>query len=153
MKYENKSRQQLIRKLYDFEIQYKELLQDLETAESNLKQKIKQLDCIYGIIKLIQNPNVTVNFILEGVVKRIQETYKFAKICGIKVSFDNNYYLSKNFSETQWSISERILIIDKELKIILYYFKKKEPLPTERVLLVEICKLLKAIFEFKLVWI
>ena len=151
--HENKSKEQLIKELRDIEERYDGLIEDLESSELKLRQKITHLGCIHDIIKLIQNPNFTVRFILGGVVKKIQENFKLSKLSGVKITFDNSTYLSENYLETPWSISEKVFVADKELKITLCYPESDKYLPEERIMLVEICKLLKGIFEFKLVWL
>jgi len=121
-------------------------------TERELKERVKELNCLYEIIKLIENPNITVGEILNGSLEHIQKAWRFPPITCTKITFGNKEYKTDNFIITPWNISESVLIGDKDFIIDIHYLENKPFLIEERDLLKEIIRQLKAVFEFKLIW-
>ena len=153
------------RPLYDFKkeiIGAIEIIQDitelkstekeLRESEKKLRERIKELNCLYGIIRLVTNPNVALVEILKGVINLIQEAMLHPKIICVRLSFNGKEYKTSNYKNTQWKISNKVKIKNKNLIIDIHYLRKKTFLKEEKELLTEICNQLKSIFEFKLIW-
>ena len=121
-------------------------------TENELKDRVKELNCLYEIIKLIENPNISVGEILNGSLKHIQNTWRFPDITCAKITFDQKEYKTDNFTHTPWNISDSVMIRNKNLKIEIHYLENKPLLIEARDLLKEIVRQLRAVFEFKLVW-
>ena len=126
---------------------------DLKNSEKRLKERIKELNCLYGIIRLVTNPNISLVEILRSVINLIQEAMVLPKITCVRLSFNGKEYKTSNYINTQWKISNKVKIKNKNLVIDIHYLRKKTFLKEEKELLTEICNQLKSIFEFKLIWI
>lgn len=124
----------------------------ISKSEYKLKERVKELNCLYGIIKLLENPNITIEEILKGSLYHIKNAWQFPEITCVRISFDNKEYKTANFKETPWNISDKILIKDKKLKIDVHYLENKSFFEEEENLLKEIIGQLKAVFEFRLIW-
>lgn len=122
-------------------------------ADQRLKERVKELNCLFGIIKLFNTPNITVDEILHGTLSLLPNGWEFPELVTARIIFDGREYKPRNFTTSAWSISSKTLIKDKELVLELYYKEQKSFLKEEEELLNEIANQLKAIFEFKLFWV
>jgi two-component sensor histidine kinase len=89
-----------------------------ERAEKNvvqrthdLDERVKELNCHYGISRLIETPGISMEKLLQGTVDLIPPAYQYPEItCGRIVLWDTEYH-TKNFSETTWK-QVRDIIVD-----------------------------------------
>ena len=126
---------------------------ELKKSEFKLQERVKELNCLYQIIKVLKNPNITVDEICREVIKNLQEALQFPELSCVKLVFGNREFLTNNYLNTSWKISKIIYVKNKKLKITVLYLEEKPFLKEESTLLNEILKQLKAIFEFKLAWV
>ena len=119
-------------------------------AENKLKERVKELNCLFNIIELIKNPNISIEEILIETQKQIQNAWKFPDMICSRIVFDKKEYLTDNYKKTPWKLTVKNLIKDKELSISVHYLEEKPFLEEEKNLLEKIAEQLKAIFEFKL---
>ncbi len=127
--------------------------QKIKASKKKLKERLKELNCLYGIIKLISNPNISVDEILMRTLDLIPSACENPEAICARIVFDGKEYKTCNFSETPWKISNQIMIKEKELNIDIHSIEDKSYLKEELDLIEEINKQLKAIFEFKLFWL
>jgi len=126
---------------------------ELKNSKFKLQERLKEINCLYQIIKTINDPSITVDEIFREVIKNIQEALQFPELSCVKLIFGDKEYSTNNYLQTSWKISKKIHVKNKKLEIIACYFEKKPFLNEEFILLNEILKQLKAIFEFKLAWL
>ncbi len=122
-------------------------------AEEKLKRHIKELNCLYGITKLLSEPNISVDEVLIDTLELIKSALQYPELSCVQIIFNRKEYKSNNFSITPSSISYNILVNNRELKIKVYYLEEKSFLEEEKTLLKKIARQIKAIFEIKLQWI
>ena len=127
--------------------------QKIKASKKKLKERLKELNCLYGILKLISNPNISVDEILMRTLDLILSACENPEAICARIVFDGKEYKTCNFSLTPWKISNQIMIKEKELNIDIHSIEEKSYLKEELDLIEEINKQLKSIFEFKLFWL
>lgn len=127
--------------------------QKIKASKKKLKERVKELDCLYGIIKLLSNPNLSVDEILTGILELIPSACQNPDSICARIIFEGKEYKTCNYSETPWKMSNKTMIKDKEFIIDIHSLEEKTYLKEELDLIEEINKQLKAIFEFKLIWL
>mgnify|MGYP006302326495 CR=1 FL=1 len=121
--------------------------------QNQLKERLKKLNCLYEVIRLINHPVISINEILEGVTELIPSAMRYPRLAGTRLIFGNESHESPNFKETPWKISQNALIHDKHFEIITCYREEKEFREEEVELLKKIAHQLKSLLDFKLEWI
>jgi len=129
------------------------LSEQISKKEQQLTGRVKELNCLYGIIKTINDPNRSIEEILHSTLDRIKCAWQFPKLVSAKIDFDGKEYKTENFQKTPWQIYKAVMVRDKELSVNIHYLEEKEFLKEEETLLNEILHQLKAIFDLKLTWI
>ncbi len=121
----------------------------LELSEYNLKERVKELTCLYGLSKLVENPDISIEEILQGTVDLIPPAWQFPEITCAKIKFGANEYKTSNFKETDWELTSITQVNSKKLIIDISYLDDKPFLKEEEYLIDDIGKRLKAIIEQK----
>jgi PAS domain S-box-containing protein len=129
---------------------YKRAEEDLKKSQQRLSERVKELNCLYEIIKLINHPIISVDDILQGTVELIPSAWQFPEHICSRIIFGKHEYKTSNFQETPWGISNQNLVRDIKLIIKVNYLKEEAFLEEEVVLLGKITNQLKSLLEFKL---
>jgi len=122
----------------------------LANSENKLKERVKELDCLYKISNILSEPINSVDDILYGVIGRISCGFQFPEDIVAGIQFHGKHYKSQNYKKTKWKIAQQNEIYDETLNIEIFYLNEHKFLPEEINLLKDILKQIKSIFEFKL---
>jgi len=123
--------------------------QKLKESEHNLLERIKEINCLYGISKLIEKPFKSVDEIIQNTLDLIPPAWQFPDLACARIIFNNAEFKTRNFEETKWKLSASTEINKKELTIEVYYLKNKLFLEEEKRLTKDIINRLKVIIEKK----
>jgi len=75
---------------------------DREGLLHDLGERNKELNCLYGLSKLVEKPGITLEEILEGLVDIIPPSWQYPDITGAKVLLGEREYKTNNYRETDW---------------------------------------------------
>jgi len=97
-----------------------------QSAQKNLQQRVKQLDCFYGLSKLVEPPQTSLKQIFQNTTDLIINTYQHPdKIC-VRITFDGIPYKSENFAKSEQSQYALIKVRGENAgKIEVYYLGEK----------------------------
>ncbi len=121
----------------------------LKESEQNLQERIKELQFLYGISKLDEKPEISINEIIQGTLDLIPPAWQFPELTCSRIRFKNNEYKTINFKETKWKSFTSVNINEKIMNIEVYYLEDKPFLKEESKLMEEIGIRLKAIIEHR----
>ncbi len=123
--------------------------ENLIKSEHNLKERVKELTCLYGISELAENPDISTDELLQGTLALVPPAWQFPGIACARILFDNVEYKTENFKITEWKLSHSTSVSEKVMEIEIYYFEDKPFLEEERSLIYDIGYRLKLIIESK----
>ena len=63
----------------------------------DLKERVKELDCLYGISELVETPEITIEGILNGATRVLSLAWQYPKITVVKIVLDDGEYISGNW--------------------------------------------------------
>ncbi|MBU1626439.1 hypothetical protein KKB18_03645 [bacterium] len=125
---------------------------DMEAA---LRERIKELTCLYGIAKIAERANSSIHNILSGIVELIPSAWKYPNIAQSKIILDDHSYpTTTDFSEN-WQKQTADIVVKGKCRgsLIIAYSEKKEDidegpfLKEERSLIDEIARQVALIIE------
>ncbi|MFX1338705.1 MAG: PAS domain-containing protein [Promethearchaeota archaeon] len=122
-------------------------------TERNLQERVKELNCLFQITKLLNNPNISVDEILVSTLENICCGFQFPDITCAKIVFNEKEFKTNNYEQTPWSLSHQAMIKEKKLLLEVKYLEDKPFLDEEKDLLEEIMGQLKVVLLYKLEWI
>ena len=121
--------------------------QKLNEFKNKLSERVKELTCLYGLSKIVENPDISYEAILRGTLDLIPPAWQFPEITCARINFDNKEFKTSNFKETEWKLSTNLNVHEEELFIEVSYLENKPFLKEEEHLIRDIGKRLKSIIE------
>ncbi len=96
------------------------------TPGDELRQRVKELSCLYGIEKLIE-PGADIDRILNGVTSLIPSAWHQADIACARIVYAGQKFETANFKETLWRQSADIKILGKKVGAVEVYYLEEKP--------------------------
>lgn len=125
----------------------------IKKSQEALEDRVKELDCLYGVIKLVSNPNLSINEILDGILNLIPNACKCPEKVCVRIIFDGKEYKTSNFEDTPWKITNETKFKDKNIKIDIHSLEEKDFTKDELNLVKEINNQIKSLLSYKLIWL
>ncbi len=119
---------------------------DNDSTIHALQERIKELNCIYGISTLIQDVSLPEEEMFTRILKLVQQAWQYPDITCVRIQFKGITYETDGFIESEWKQSEEIQCKEEECRIEVYYTEEK-PEMDEGPFLNEEKRLLKAITD------
>jgi len=79
-------------------------------AEHDLKQRIKELQCLYAIASTTENPKITLDELYQEVVRLLPTGWQYPDITCARIIIDDNKFETWNYTETEWNQSSDIKV-------------------------------------------
>lgn len=74
----------------------------LQNRTEELVERIKELNCLYGISDLVEQPGITLEEILQGTVDLIPPSWHYPERTCARILYDGHEYVSKGFRTSEW---------------------------------------------------
>jgi hypothetical protein len=121
--------------------------EELELVSYKLRDRIKELDCLYDISSLRYGTNFSLDNVLQAVVDFIPPAIQYPEITCARIMFDHYEFTTKNFKDTKWKVSQEIKANNERIGTLEVYYLKEIPEFEEGSLLKETKNLITAIAE------
>jgi signal transduction histidine kinase len=119
----------------------------LQELAASLTERVKELNCLYGISHLFENGNLSEDEMLRGVLGCVPPAWQYPDITCARIKFRKKVFLTSNFRQTAWRQSQIILINNKALGKIEVFYLEERPQSDEGPFLSEERHLLDVIAE------
>ncbi len=129
MKISKKSKEPLLKELEEAKKRISNLEnieQEKLTIEHSLQERVKELNCLYGLSQLIEQYDSSINRILQGLADLIPPSWQYPSITSARIIFDGKEFTSQNFKTSKWRQETDIWVDGQKIgKIEVYYTKRK----------------------------
>ncbi|MFZ4441687.1 MAG: cache domain-containing protein, partial [Syntrophales bacterium] len=125
---------------------FNRLLEILGKREEALRERVKELSCLYSITDLLAENN-HIEEALQKIVNQIPSGWYYPEQACARIILHNNEFSSTNFQETAWKLSARIMDTDKMLGVVEVHYRENIPDRCEDPFLKEERSLINAIAE------
>lgn len=113
----------------------------------DLKERAKELTCLYEIQELLSTPDITIQEICQGIIRAIPPGWQYPDVCLARMIYGGSIYQSPNFVETPWAQRSNIVVQDEIVGQIQVYYSEERPASDEGPFLKEERKLIDTIAE------
>ena len=120
---------------------------ELRQRTHDLGERVKELNCLFGLSKLVEDPEMDVGGICAGLVEILPQGWQYPKDTCARVVFRGKQYCTDNFQVTEWKQSQRIEVYEQPLGSIEIYYLEEKRSAHEGPFLVEERRLLNALAE------
>ena len=118
---------------------------DEARLEFLLRERIKELNCLYSTAKLIEQHEDSIEMIIQGVVEILPESWQYPDITCARILFKNQSYQSRNFKPARWKQEAAICISAQQVGTVEVYYLEKKPTLDEGPFLTEERLLINAV--------
>jgi len=102
-----------------------------------LKERVKELDCLYGLTDIVKNTNLSTDEALNKILKLIPPAWQYPDITCVRITIDDKEYKTKNYKVTKWSQVSNIILNDEKIGLLEIYYIEKKPQLDEGSFLIE----------------
>lgn len=93
-----------------------------------LRERIKELNCLYGIAQLAELHSDSIDGLLRDLVNFLPHSWQYPEITCSRVTLHDKTYQSKGFKVTQWRQSARILMYNEPVgEVTMFYLEERPP--------------------------
>jgi signal transduction histidine kinase len=116
-----------------------------QNTQLALRERVKELTCLYGIAQLARKPELSLEGIINKIIDLIPPAWQYPDCTQCRIVLNNAVYQSVNFEQTLWSQSSDIIVNGQKQGFIQVVYTKAKPLIDEGPFLREERKLINAI--------
>ena len=128
----------------------KELLnleEDSRNMARSFRKRVKELNCLYGLSKLIEKTDISIDEILAGLINLIPPAWQYPDICSAKISYYGKEFKTPNYKETIWTQSSDITVYGKKIGKLTVNYLEEKPVSDEGPFLNDERSLIRALTE------
>ena len=127
----------------------------ISSAPNALAERIKELNCLYGISNLFENQDVSLSWIMQRAVELIPAAWQYPENACARILLDGQEYQSKRFQTTPWHQNTPIILNGNHVGDVDVYYINPPPTCDGGPFLEEEERLLRAIGErlSKVLWL
>ena len=110
-------------------LRFKESSQSIRSeTERRLRERVKELNCLYGLSRLVETHDTDLDAICQGLVKLIPASWQFSNITASRIVFRGKLYQTVNFRKTRWIQSAQIMCGEEIVGVLeVVYLEKAAP--------------------------
>ena len=117
----------------------------LKESEHALRERVKELTCLYSLAKLVERPGISLEEILEGIVKLLPPAWLYPEIASARIILNGHAYSTRNFREGGQSQKANIVVSGEQRGVVEVVYLEKKPELDEGPFLREERSLIEAI--------
>ena len=125
----------------------KKIQDELQKRTHDLGERVKEVNCLYGISNLVQKEGVSLEKILEGTVNLISPSWQYPEITCARITLEDQGFKTDNFRETAWKQTGDIVVHGKQVGTLEVCYLEERPESYEGPFLKEERSLINAIVE------
>jgi PAS domain S-box-containing protein len=120
---------------------------DLQKSMNEVGERIKELNCLFEISRLVERRGLTLNEILQGIVDLIPPAWQYPETTCARIILDGQEFSTTNFKETRWMLTQNIIVNNNAVGALAVYHIVEPPQRDEGPFLKEERALINTIAE------
>ncbi len=109
----------------------KQAERDFKTQTERLRERVKELDCLYSISKVLDQYKQSLAAALEEIVKLVPRAWQFAESACARIVMEGQTFTTDNFKDTPWKQESPICIHGSEIGSLAVCYLSEQPLYDE----------------------
>ena len=124
-------------------------IQESEPSELEraLHERIKELNCLYGLAQLARQSPDSIDVLLQRIVAILPPSWQYPEITCARIVFDDNTFKSHDFKVSKWRQTARIILDNEPVGEVAVFYREERPPLYEGPFLREERILLEAVAE------
>jgi hypothetical protein len=101
--------------------------EELGYVSDRLKERIKELNCLYDISSFRDGTNFSLDDILQTIVDFIPPAIQYPENTCARIIFEQYEFTTKNYKETKWKLSQEIKVYNERIGVLEVYYLEEKP--------------------------
>ncbi len=99
----------------------------LRERTHDLGERVKELNCLYGISNIVEQQGISLEEILQGSIDHITPSWQYTETVCARVKFERQEFITANFQETQWKLASDIVVNEEPLGCLEICYLEEKP--------------------------
>ncbi len=113
--------QRLTAELEDANLKLKTEIADKPLDQRKLQQRLKNLNCLYALSKIVNRQGTSLEQIFQETVNLIRQTYRYPESACVRLTFDGIRYQTEDFQKSELSRQVQIKAHEEDVGVIEIY--------------------------------
>ena len=100
---------------------------ELENRTNDLNERVKELNCLYGIAQLVEKRGISLEEMIQGTVDLIPMAWRYPEITCARIIMGDQEFKTKNFRKTDWRQACDIIVHDELSGTVEVYYLEGKP--------------------------
>jgi two-component system NtrC family sensor kinase len=96
-------------------------------AQVALRERVKELTCLYGIARLVARSDISLENLLQSIVELLPPAWLYPEISTARIILNGNSYLGPNFREGGHTQSADIVVSGKKRGVVEVKYVEEKP--------------------------
>jgi DNA-binding CsgD family transcriptional regulator len=120
---------------------------DPSKVETALRERIKELNCLYGITRLTERGPDSLEEFLQRVVTILPPSWQYPEVTCARITFQGKTYKTEGFKVSKWRQAARVMMFGEPVGEVEVFYTQQRPALFEGPFLREERALLDAVAE------
>jgi len=98
--------------------------EELRKRSYDLGERVKELNCLYEMARLSQQPDVSLERLIQGTVDLIPPAWPFPDITCARIVLGGQDFATGDFKETPWKLDRDIVVRGKKVGALEVYYRE-----------------------------
>ncbi len=100
---------------------------DIHSHMTALRERVKELTCLYSLAQLADRPNITLDCLLQGIAELLPPAWQYPEIAAGCILFDERLYATANFRDGDSSQTAALIVNDERRGFVKVVYLEKKP--------------------------
>jgi signal transduction histidine kinase len=110
-----------------------------------LRERVKELTCLYGIARLVAQPEISLDEILQKTVELFPPAFLYPDVTVGRIILDGRQFVTEGFKESPHSLRGEIIVNDRKRGVVEVVYTEEKPIIDEGPFLKEERNLIDAV--------
>jgi len=98
-----------------------------QAAQWALRERVKELDCLYGIAQVAQDAGLAPDEQMRGIVALLPPAWQYPELTAARISLDGQTFATPGFEETPWLQAADLRVNDKVRGSVQVVYSREMP--------------------------
>jgi DNA-binding response OmpR family regulator/signal transduction histidine kinase len=105
----------------------KRMVNALRERTQHLSERIKELNCLYGVSHLVEQPGISLEELLKETLEFIPPAWQYPEVACARIILEDEEFRTGNFRESTWSQASDIIVLGQRIGTVEVCYLDERP--------------------------
>jgi len=107
--------------------EHKRAEEELRERTHNLGERVKELNCLYGISRLVERPGISLEELLRETVEMIPPAWQYPEVACARIMLEEQEFRTGTFRESIWRQASDIIVLGQRMGTVEVCYLDERP--------------------------